>query len=140
VLLGSVVVAATVVGGAALQTAPSTPTPHAVVTLSADATTNRVTLVHRGGDALDVRRLSLRVSVDGTSLRHQPPVPFFAARGFRSGPTGPFNVASDPRWTAGESASFALARTNSPGLSPGSDVTVVLVSGGRVVARLHAVA
>ncbi|MFC7136383.1 hypothetical protein [Halobaculum litoreum] len=61
----------------------------------------RLTFVHAGGDAVDVTDLRLVVLVDGERLRYQPAVPFFAQRGFRSGPVGPFNRAGDARWTTG---------------------------------------
>lgn len=112
----------------------------AVLDASANATADRVTLVHRGGDALDVTNLRVRVTVDGEPLVHQPPVPFFAAEGFDPGPTGPFNVAGDDRWTAGERASFALAGTNAPLLEPGVRVTVRVYSDGLKVAQLRVTA
>lgn len=105
------------------------------VAVSATATADgRVALVHRGGPGLDVRDLELRVGVDGESLARQPPVPFFSAEGFVSGPTGPFNAATDPEWSAGETASFRVARTNDPAFAPGATVTVRLFVRGRPVA------
>jgi hypothetical protein len=97
---------------------------------------DRVTLVHRAGAALDVKGLRLRIAVDEEELAHQPPVPFFAARGFRAGPTGPFNTAASPRWTAGERASLRVAGTNAPALKPGARVEVEVYEGSRRVAAL----
>ena len=91
-------------------------------------------LTHRGGDALDVTALRLVVTVDGDPLAHQPPVPFFSARGFHAGPTGPFNSASDPRWTAGETASVRVAGTNRPVLTTGEVVTVRVYTDDALVA------
>jgi hypothetical protein len=116
----------------------STDSPRAVIDLRLDADENRITLVHRGGDALDVTALSMRVRIDGTALDAQPPVPFFSADGFRPGPSGPFNSAADRRWTAGETASFALAETNDPLLSAGSTVSVVISVDGNAVAEVEA--
>ncbi|WP_380674445.1 type IV pilin [Salinigranum sp. GCM10025319] len=98
---------------------------------------NTLSLTHRGGDALDVRRLRLLIEVDGESLAHQPPVPFFSARGFQSGPTGPFNSATDPRWTAGETATLTVAGTNRPQLTTGGTVTVHVFTGDAPVAELR---
>ena len=141
VLLVALTVAlAAVVGVASLGTAGDVPrgrSPSAL-SLSVEAGPDRLTLVHRAGAPLDARRLVLRVSVSGTPLRHQPRVPFFAARGFRAGPTGPFNVAADPRWSAGETASLRLASTNAPGIDPGDRVTVRVAVGDRRVATLSA--
>lgn len=123
-------------GGLALPEPP----PQAALDLSVDAGADRVTLTHLGGDALDARRLRVRVAVDGTPLAHQPPVPFFAATGFRAGPTGPFNAAADPRWTPGEAASLRLASTNDPGIAPDARVRVEVYASGRLVARLVATA
>lgn len=100
--------------------------PNAVLDLSADAETERVELVHRAGDDLDVREVDLRVSVDGEPLAHQPPVPFFSAYGFESGPTGAFNPAADSSLSPGDATSFTLASTNDPSISPGSEVEVVI--------------
>jgi len=94
------------------------------VSLELDGDTIAVT--HEAGPDLRMSRVRLVVAVDGTPLDHQPPVPFFAARGFRAGPTGPFNVASDPAWTAGETAAVRVASTNSPTVGPGSRVTSCL--------------
>jgi FlaG/FlaF family flagellin (archaellin) len=106
--------------------------------LSLSVTDGVLAFTHRGGDALDVRRLRLVVAVDGEPLADQPPVPFFAASGFRSGPTGPFNPSADPQWTAGETATLAVAGTNRPALSSGSVVTVVVYAGDTPVADLSA--
>jgi FlaG/FlaF family flagellin (archaellin) len=93
---------------------------------------------HRGGDELDVRDLRVVVAVDGEPLVHQPPVPFFSAEGYRPGPTGPFNSATDPRWTAGETATLRVAGTNQPALAAGNVATVRLFVDGRPVAELRA--
>lgn len=109
------------------------------VAFSLAVSDDTVALRHEGGPPLSVRRLRLRVEVDGTPLRHQPPVPFFAARGFRSGPTGPFNAAADGTWSAGERASFAVAGTNDPSLADGRRVTVTVYGERGRLARLSAV-
>lgn len=134
-LLALAVVLAGIVGGVLFGTAaaPPEPTPAA---LSLTATADRLVLTHDGGATLDVGAIDLRVRVDGTELTHQPPVPFFSARGFHSGPTGPFNAAGDPEWTAGESASVAPAGTNAPALRPGATVEVRVVRNGSVIATL----
>lgn len=146
-VLAAVALSATV-GAATLSTAgvtqpgagpqdPSTAEPRsapvaAVIGLTvADGT---ITLTHRGGDTLDVRRLRVVIRVDGSRMRHQPPVPFFAARGFVSGPTGPFNPASDHAWSAGESTTLRPAGTNRPQVRPGSTVEVTLFVGSQQVA------
>lgn len=115
--------------------APAEPTPTAVLSLS--ATGDQVTVDHRGGDAIDVTAATVRVRVDGDPLDRQPPVPFFSAVGFRSGPNGPFNAASDGVWRVGETASFRVAGTNDPTLSPGRTVTVTVAVDGRTVATLE---
>lgn len=145
VLVGVTVVVAAVVGAGAVAFAPEDGTDRsrghsaAGVALSATADGDTVTLTHEAGRPLSVRRLELRVEVGGTPLRHQPPVPFFSARGFRSGPTGPFNAASDGTWSVGERASFAVAGTNAPALEEGRTVTVTVYDENRRLARLSAV-
>lgn len=89
------------------------------------------TLTHRGGERIDVRQLRVVIRVDRERLRHQPPVPFFAARGFESRPTGPLNVASDHTWSAGESTTLVSAGTNRPRIRPGSTVEVTLFAGSQ---------
>jgi FlaG/FlaF family flagellin (archaellin) len=110
--------------------------PRASLSLAVDD--DVLSFTHRGGDALDVSRLRLVVAIDGERLARQPPVPFFSARGFHSGPTGPFNPASDPQWTAGETATLSVAGTNRPALSAGSLVTVDVYAGDTPVASLSA--
>ncbi|MFC6787522.1 type IV pilin [Halobaculum halobium] len=121
-------------GSGASRSAPA----NAVVDLAvADGT---ITLRHRGGDTVDVGRLRVVIRVDGARLRHQPPLPFFAARGFESGPTGPFNPASDDAWSAGESTTLTPAGTNRPRIHPGSRVEVTLFAGSQRLAALSATA
>ncbi|WP_416838456.1 type IV pilin [Haloferax sp. DFSO52] len=146
VLVGSVlvvalvVVLAGVVGVAALDAAESAPDPVRPTVLSASVTDGTLTLTHEEGAPLDVRSLRIHITVDGDSLAYQPPVPFFSARGFRPGPTGPFNSASDPEWTVGESASVAVAGTNDPALTSGSRVVVRVSDGETPIAVLRTVA
>lgn len=134
-LLAVTATTAVAVATVALAVDTPDPAPRASLSLSATADGDRIVLTHRGGDALDVRTLRLAVSVDGEPLDHQPPVPFFAARGFRSGPTGPFNAAGDPRWEAGETGGFGLAGTNAPRIGPGDRVRVSVATEGAVIAR-----
>lgn len=102
----------------------SEPAPNAALTVSVDATADRIELSHRGGDELDVAEMTVHITVDGEALRYQPPVPFFASRGFKSGPEGAFNSASSNRFRAGQQTSFAVAATNSPEIHSGSTVSV----------------
>lgn len=139
VLVGVTVVAATTVGAVIAVDSPAS-VPAAHLTLAADASTNSISLTHAGGQTLHIEELALTVSVDGQALTQQPPLPFFAARGFRSGPTGVFNPAADGHWTAGETATLSLASTNTPLLSDGALVGVVVRTDAGVVARLEGVA
>ena len=133
VLFVAITVLAAASVAVALPALPSEPEPHRAV--SAEATeSGRVTLLLRSGPSVDVRNLDIRVTVDGQELRHQPPVPFFAARGFRGGPTGPFNVAADATWSVGETAGFRIASTNQPALRPGDTAKISLLVHGQVVA------
>lgn len=137
VLLVAITVVAAAGVAVALPSLPSEPEPHRSV--SADVTADgEVNLMLRSGPSVDVRDLDLRVTVDGHALSHQPPVPFFAARGFRGGPTGPFNVASDSTWSVGETAGFRLADTNDPSLDAGDTVEISVVVRGQVVAVVDA--
>ena len=129
------VLAASVAG---IGTPDSAPT--AAFSASADAETDRVTVTHEGGDAVVPAALSVDITVDGEPLATQPPVPFFAAAGFRSGPTGPFNSATDDPWTAGETASLRLASTNSPLLDAGDTVEVTLTYDRATLATVEATA
>lgn len=107
----------------------SDPPGHAVISAHADAETDRITLTHEAGPPIDVGELTIKIEIDGRPLFHQPSVPYFAARGFVGAPTGPFNVASDPEWSVGESASVRLAGTNRPVVDSDSDVTITIFQG-----------
>ena len=121
--------AVTVVAGAAVGTvvtvSPPDPAPSATVSITATAD-GEVTLVHRGGRPLDVDSLRVELAVDGEPLRHQPPVPFVGATGYRGAPSGAFNAAADGTWTAGERTTLRLAATNAPALRSGARLTVEL--------------
>jgi hypothetical protein len=128
---------AVVTGGLLADTAPhgvSRPTA-----LEVSVTDQTVRLTHRGGPAVDVRDLRVVVWVAGTRLTDQPPVPFFAADGFRGGPTGPFNAAADPRWGVGERATFRVAETNHPTPAPGDRLRVAVFRDDRRVASVTTV-
>lgn len=105
--------------------------------LGVEAVGDRVTVLHRGGDALDVRDVRLVVRVGGEPLDRQPPVPFFSAAGFRPGPTGAFNTAGTTTLRAGESAAFRVAGTNDPALEPGATLRVRVFVDGTLVATLE---
>ena len=138
-LVAVVVIAATAVG-ALVTVEPPAPSPVAQFSVTADADADRIALTHEGGDTVAVSDLSVSISVDGRPLAHQPPVPFFAARGFESGPTGPFNTASDDDWSAGQRTTLSLAETNSPNLAPGATVTVRLATERAVLASVETTA
>ncbi|MFB6127232.1 MAG: type IV pilin N-terminal domain-containing protein [Halolamina sp.] len=112
----------------------ATPPEPATASLSLSVVDDEIAVTHQGGQALDVRDLRLAVTVDGDALAHQPPVPFFSATGFAPGPTGPFNSAADPRWTAGEAATVTVAGSNQPTLDPGATVRLRVWSGETLVA------
>lgn len=133
VLLVAVTVLAAAGVLVALPELSAEPPPKRAVVVEATGD-GRVTLTLVSGPQIDASDLDVRVVVDGEPLRHQPPVPFFAAHGFRSGPTGPFNLAADSTWRVGETATFRVATTNSPSVSRGADVTVELRIRGSVVA------
>ena len=136
VLLASAVGAAVLGAG---STAPTPdPAPAAVIDLSVEGETLRFT--HRSGATLDLREVSVRISVDGEPLADQPPVPFFSAAGFEPGPTGPFNTATDPQWEVGETATLTVAGTNSPQIEPGSTVSVRIHTDRTAVIRTETTA
>jgi flagellin-like protein len=139
-LVALTVLAATAVGTVAFALEAPSPAPTVSFSLSADADTDWIALTHRGGEAIAVEQLRLVVDIDGEQLDHQPPVPFFAAEGFRSGPTGPFNSADDGTWTAGERGTFRLATTNAPRPEPGDPVTVRVIVDDAVAGTVRTVA
>lgn len=110
------------------------------LTASADAATNTLSLTHDGGDPLDPDALTVRIRVEGTPLDHQPPVPFFSATGFESGPTGPFNSATTGNWTAGETGTLELASTNSPGLADDDRIEFTVLEDETVIATAETTA
>lgn len=121
--------------GAALTVPELEEPPSASLSVTADAEDKRIALAHEGGDRLDVAELTVTVEIDGEELEEQPPVPFFAADGFDSGPTGPFNSRSPNEWQAGETAAVRLAGTNAPMLSNGSEVTVMVAVDDAILHR-----
>ncbi|WP_262488559.1 type IV pilin N-terminal domain-containing protein [Halorubrum aquaticum] len=137
-LVAMTVVLAVGVTAATTIDPPAEPAPTAMVSMEVEG--DRITLTHDGGDPIAVDDLSVRVSVNGEPLARQPPVPFFSAAGFRPGPTGAFNAASDDEWVVGGSASFRIAGTNDPHVAPGDRVEVRLAVRERPVATLEATA
>lgn len=138
VLLVAVTVTLAAAVGAVALAVPATPATETPVVLSAsvNASADRLTLGYESGPPIDVRTLRVRVSVDGTPLAYQPPVPFFRSPGFPAAPTGPFNSGADPRWTPGETTSLRLSPKNTPKFDPGSTVTVRVYRNDVLFARL----
>ncbi|MFB6269759.1 MAG: type IV pilin [Halobacterium sp.] len=133
VLLLAVTVLAAGAVALALPSLPGEPPPQRG--LGVDATADgRVTITLVSGSPLDVAHADLRLSVDGSPLRYQPPVPYFAARGFYGTPTGPFNRAGSDEWRVGESGTLRVASTNAPRPSAGDTLTVRVVVDGHTVA------
>lgn len=137
VLATALLLAVTVVLGSTLALlaidAPAGPPQSASFSVAADPADDRIAVEHRGGDVLDASELRLRVTVDDEPLAEQPPVPFFAADGFRGGPTGAFNPAGSTTWRSGETAGFRIASTNAPGIDDGDRIRVTVYANGGVV-------
>lgn len=132
-LVGVTVALAAVVGAVALEFTPPEPADHRV--LSANASSDgTIRITHEVGSEIDVTEASIVIAVDGEELDHQPPVPFFSATGFRAGPTGVFNVATDNVLEPGDAASLQVAGTNDPTLAAGAAVTIRFVEDGMQVA------
>lgn len=123
VLLVALTVLAATAVGTALPSNLSEPAPTAAFDLSADET-GRLAVTHLGGDSIATDALRLRIRVDGEDLSDQPPVPFFSAKGFESGPTGAFNSATTGPWRAGRTASLNVAGTNAPTFRSGATVEI----------------
>ncbi len=141
-VVGIVLLVVLVVVGAgtlslALAAEPPDPAPMSSFELAVNTTSGELSITHRGGESLDLTEIQILVEIDGTGLAHQPPVPFFAARGFESGPAGPFNSASDDIWRPGETGTLELASTNEPTLTSESTVTVRILTDGTEIARLR---
>ncbi|AEN06646.1 flagellin domain protein [halophilic archaeon DL31] len=135
-LVGLTVVGAAVFGTLAFGQAAALDGPAPQASFSLSASGDRVVLVHEHGDAIAVGPLRVKVTIDGEPLEHQPPIPFFAATGFHGGPSGPFNPSDNGAWTAGETASFRVAGTNTPQLDSGAELTVDLIHGETRIASL----
>lgn len=141
-LIGVTVTLGTVIGIGLVDMGshPGEPSGPVAIAVSASADDATIRFRHDGGRPIDVRAVSVRITIDGTPLTHQPPVPFFATTGFLSGPTGPFNPAADPIWTVGERARLRLSSSNQPAIRPGSTVSVTIVSEGIIVGSVRTTA
>ncbi|MFW6436705.1 MAG: type IV pilin [Halococcoides sp.] len=134
----TVVLAGSVAAAIGSMPAPEEPR-FASIDGSVDADTDRIVLVHRRGDPLDVDSIEVRIAVDGTPLAHQPALPAAGMEGFEDVPEGPFNRGAETnRWTAGERAALTVAAppANTPAIDPGDRVTVTISRNGHHIARL----
>lgn len=140
VLLAAITV---ILAGSVAATLGSVSTPDAPTFASIDGHTDadddRIVLVHRSGDPLDVEELDLFISVEGEPLENQTDVPFSGTDGFDGAPSGPFNAASsDHVWRAGDRASLVIAAgTNDPTPDPGDRVTVTISHDGYRIATVE---
>jgi hypothetical protein len=118
--------------------------PEASVSIEAERLASggtQVSLTHTSGDTLDVKRLVIRVAVDGEPLTHQPTVPATGMTGYDGTPTGPFNAASaDHEWSAGELAGFEISETtNAPQPAVGDRIVVRIFVDGDPIAVSEAI-
>jgi flagellin-like protein len=139
-LLAITVLLAGTVGAVLLTPNVESSMPATRFSATVDASANKISVTHDGGEALDPNSLDVRIEVDGRTLDHQPPIPFFAAKGFKSGPTGPFNSATRGNWTVGETGTLELATTNAPSISDGATVEITITRDNRVLAALETTA
>lgn len=135
----AVLLAAVLVSGVTAISLESDP-PTAAFDLEADGETDTLEIEHVGGETVDVRDLSVTITVEGDTLRYQPPVPFVGADGFDGSPDGPFNDEADPSWERGERVTLTVAETNQPTLNSGDTVTVTLTVDDYRIATLETVA
>ncbi|WP_330630771.1 type IV pilin N-terminal domain-containing protein [Halocatena halophila] len=134
--LATVLVLVSIASIAFLAYEPTTPTGSSVaIVATIDPTEQTIALTHHSGRPLEPERLRLRISVNGVPIDHQPPIPFFAAKGFVSGPTGPFNAAYRGRWHAGTTATIGLASTNTR-IRAGDQITIRLFEDEVIVERI----
>jgi len=136
VVLIGITVLATAAVGALVTASPTEPPPTASFETSVDSDRNEIELTHVRGDALELSEITVHIEIDEEPLKMQPPIPFFAAEGFQSGPKGPFNAASPDRWGVGETAGLQLASTNKPELTAGDSVTIRIETEAGLVAEL----
>ena len=107
--------------------------------LSAEGERDEIIIEHVAGDSIDIRDLSVTITIDGTELEYQPSVPFVGNHGFDGTPDGPFNAEADPQWHAGERAGLTIAtNVNDPDLEAGDTVTVTLAVDGQLLTELEA--
>lgn len=133
-----VAVVAVTLGAVGTGALSSTPAPYATFDLAVNGSDEgELVIRHVSGETIDVRELTVHVTVNGEALTEQPPVPFFSEKGFDGGPEGPFNERADPHWSVGQTASVSLAGTNDPTIDPGDTVVLTLSTDGSTVARLE---
>jgi hypothetical protein len=108
------------------------------VALSLTVSETMIALTHEAGPSLRLAMVDMHISVNQEPLLHQPPIPFFAAKGFRSGPYGPFNSASDGIWSVGEQGAIRIAGTNSPQPLPGRFIDITIRYRGCVIGEIGA--
>ncbi len=108
------------------------------VALSVQLRGPRIQLTHEAGPKVNVSTVRMMILINRTPLQFQPPIPYFAARGFRSGPFGPFNSASDGMWEPGETASLEIAQTNTPHPVVGATLSVELRQQACVIGSVSA--
>lgn len=135
-LLVAVTVAAAGFVGMTVAVSPPDSPPTAAFEASVDGNSGVISITHRHGDELCLSEISMRIVVDGEPLDEQPPVPFFSAAGFESGPTGPFNSASPDTWQVGETGTMTIAGTNDPDIAPGDTVTIRIHTESATIAEL----
>lgn len=89
--------------------------------------------IHTGGEPLDLEDVELVISVNGIALEHQPAIGQLNQRGFKNGPTGPFNPSTPDRWHVGERASLTFLSSNDPTIAAGDTIEAQFYLDGQLI-------
>lgn len=100
----------------------------------------KVTLIHEGGEPIDLEGIDISLHVDGVALTHQPSLPLGSQRGYYGFGGAAFNTETDNDWSPGERGWFVVAGTNDPDIDPDSRVTARLVRDGHTLVETSAIA
>lgn len=89
----------------------------------------------KGGSAVDVNELELRILVNGVPLEFQPTVPSRNNHGFRGGPSGAFHAWGTTTWEPGATASLQVGGENVPTIEHGDTITTEFYLDGQLIAE-----
>lgn len=88
----------------------------------------KIILVHRGGDSFDVSEISIIISINGETIpRNLVNLPICSSPGFSNISGVLHSWSNDNNWDSGDKGGFNIAKSTNIQLKPGDNIKVTII-------------